>query len=89
MLLPATQADARHAQNVLLSAGSGLLLALMLEEILPIWRRNGFFYAICGEGAWTSVRAARRNGVVVEEEKRGKLTRRVCCVHSTWRRSTL
>ena len=73
---------------MLLSAGSGLLLALMLEEILPIWRRNGFFYAICGEGAWTSVRAARRKEVVVEEERR-KLTPRVCCVHSTWRRSTL
>jgi fatty acid elongase 3 len=29
------------------------LLALMLEEVLPIWRRNGFFYSICGEGAWT------------------------------------
>ncbi|UZJ53956.1 hypothetical protein CBS101457_003276 [Exobasidium rhododendri] len=39
--------------NILLSAGSGLLLALMLEEVYPIWRRNGAFYSICGEGAWT------------------------------------
>ena len=39
--------------NVLLSAGSGWLLALMLEEVLPIWSRNGAFYSICGEGAWT------------------------------------
>ncbi|SNX85775.1 probable FEN1 - fatty acid elongase [Melanopsichium pennsylvanicum] len=39
--------------NLALTFGSGLLLALMLEEILPIVRRNGLFYGICGEGAWT------------------------------------
>jgi fatty acid elongase 3 len=39
--------------NILLSAGSGWLLALMLEEVIPIWKRNGAFYSICGEGAWT------------------------------------
>lgn len=39
--------------NILLSAGSGWLLALMLEEIVPIFRRNGAFYSICGAGAWT------------------------------------
>ncbi|CAG7853842.1 Putative elongation of fatty acids protein 1 {ECO:0000250/UniProtKB:P40319} {ECO:0000250/UniProtKB:P40319}; AltName: Full=3-keto acyl-CoA synthase SPAC1B2.03c {ECO:0000250/UniProtKB:P40319}; AltName: Full=Very-long-chain 3-oxoacyl-CoA synthase 1 {ECO:0000250/UniProtKB:P40319} [Serendipita indica DSM 11827] len=39
--------------NFLLSAGSGLLLVLMLEEILPIMWKHGVFYAICGEGAWT------------------------------------
>ncbi|KAN0061347.1 Fatty acyl-CoA elongase/Polyunsaturated fatty acid specific elongation enzyme [Thecaphora frezii] len=39
--------------NLALTFGSGLLLVLMLEEIVPIWRRNGFYYAICGEGAWT------------------------------------
>lgn len=39
--------------NLALTFGSGLLLALMLEEIIPIVRRNGFYYAICGEGAWT------------------------------------
>ena len=41
--------------NLALTFGSGLLLALILEEIVPIWRRNGFYYAICGEGAWTMV----------------------------------
>ncbi|SOV02808.1 probable FEN1 - fatty acid elongase [Ustilago sp. UG-2017a] len=39
--------------NLALTLGSGLLLALMLEEIIPIVRRNGFYYGICGEGAWT------------------------------------
>ena len=39
--------------NLALTFGSGLLLALMLEEIVPIVRRNGIFYGICGEGAWT------------------------------------
>lgn len=41
--------------NVLLSAGSGWLLALILEEVLPIYKRNGAYYSICGEGAWTMV----------------------------------
>lgn len=39
--------------NVILSAGSGWLLVLMLEEILPIVMRNGPFYSICSPGAWT------------------------------------
>lgn len=39
--------------NFLLSVGSGLLLACMLEEIVPIWYHNGFFHAICAESAWT------------------------------------
>lgn len=39
--------------NLLLSAGSGLLLALMLEEIVPIVYNHGFFYAICHHNAWT------------------------------------
>lgn len=43
--------------NILLSLGSGWLLALILEEVLPIMRRNGPFYSICGEGAWTMVRS--------------------------------
>lgn len=46
--------------NVLLSAGSGILLVLMVEEIFPIWRKHGLFYAMCGHGAWTSVRGTRR-----------------------------
>jgi len=39
--------------NLLLSAGSGILLALMLEEIVPILYKHGFFYAICHVNAWT------------------------------------
>ena len=42
--------------NFLLSAGSGLLLVLILEEILPIVWKHGVFYAVCGKGAWTEVR---------------------------------
>lgn len=41
--------------NVILSAGSALLLVLMLEEILPIFWKHGIFYAVCSESAWTSV----------------------------------
>ena len=40
--------------NFLLSAASGLLLACMLEEIVPIWRQYGFYHAICASSAWTS-----------------------------------
>ncbi len=40
--------------NAMLSAASGLLLAVMLEEILPIWHKYGFFHAICAADAWTS-----------------------------------
>lgn len=39
--------------NIALSVGSGWLLALMLEEILPIVWRNGPYYSICSPGAWT------------------------------------
>lgn len=39
--------------NFLLSVGSGLLLACMLEEIVPIWYQHGFFHAICANEAWT------------------------------------
>ncbi|GAA5832293.1 hypothetical protein JCM11251_004310 [Rhodosporidiobolus azoricus] len=39
--------------NFLLSSGSALLLALMLEEILPIVWNHGLFYAICADEAWT------------------------------------
>ena len=41
--------------NIILSSGSALLLALMLEEIVPrIWR-HGIRHAICDQEAWTSV----------------------------------
>ncbi|EDR14987.1 elongase of fatty acids, ELO [Laccaria bicolor S238N-H82] len=40
--------------NVLLSSGSFLLLALMLEEIIPrIWT-HGLHFALCDEKSWTS-----------------------------------
>ena len=41
-----------QVHNVILSSGSALLLALMLEEILPIYWRHGLFYALCNGGAW-------------------------------------
>ncbi|KZT30578.1 GNS1/SUR4 membrane protein [Neolentinus lepideus HHB14362 ss-1] len=40
--------------NIILSAGSGLLLALMVEEVVPLWWKHGMFYAMCSDGAWTS-----------------------------------
>lgn len=46
--------------NIALTIGSGLLLAVMLEEIIPILRHGGFFYGICHEAAWTSVSAGRQ-----------------------------
>ncbi|PWN91452.1 GNS1/SUR4 membrane protein, partial [Acaromyces ingoldii] len=39
--------------NILLSSASGLLLAVMLEEIVPIWYHHGFFAAICAQSSWT------------------------------------
>ena len=45
-----------QAHNLILSSGSAVLLALMLEEILPIYWKHGVFYAICGRPAWTHVR---------------------------------
>ncbi|WVQ71342.1 hypothetical protein IAR50_000870 [Cryptococcus sp. DSM 104548] len=39
--------------NVYLTLGSGLLLALMLEEIVPMYLRHGFFFAICNGQAFT------------------------------------
>jgi fatty acid elongase 3 len=44
-----------QAHNIILSTGSLLLLVLMLEEIVPIWWKNGIFYAICDTAAWTDV----------------------------------
>jgi hypothetical protein len=42
--------------NVLLSSGSFLLLALMLEEIIPKLWTHGLHFALCNEKSWTSVR---------------------------------
>jgi fatty acid elongase 3 len=44
-----------QVHNALLSSGSALLLALMLEEIAPIYWRHGIFYALCNVEAWTEV----------------------------------
>lgn len=45
-----------RAHNIILSLGSALLLALMLEEIVPIVLQHGIRYAICDRAAWTPVR---------------------------------
>ncbi|WVQ96943.1 hypothetical protein IAU59_004052 [Kwoniella sp. CBS 9459] len=39
--------------NIYLTLGSGLLLALMLEEIVPIFLKHGFFWTICNPSAFT------------------------------------
>ncbi|KZV77174.1 GNS1/SUR4 membrane protein [Peniophora sp. CONT] len=39
--------------NVYLTTGSGLLLLLMLEEILPKLWNHGVFYALCNSNSWT------------------------------------
>ncbi|KAF9428044.1 hypothetical protein BGZ94_003524 [Podila epigama] len=39
--------------NFLLTIASGALLVLFIENLVPILARNGFFYAICNQGAWT------------------------------------
>ncbi|KAJ9118283.1 hypothetical protein QFC22_004194 [Naganishia vaughanmartiniae] len=39
--------------NFFLSAGSAVLLALMLEEIVPMYLKNGAFYSICNTRAFT------------------------------------
>ena len=49
-----------RAHNIILSLGSALLLALMLEEIVPILLQHGLRYAICDSAAWTPVRRVAR-----------------------------
>ncbi|KAG8708407.1 hypothetical protein FRC08_018916 [Ceratobasidium sp. 394] len=39
--------------NIYLTAGSGLLLVLMAEEVLPILWKTGLFAAICADESWT------------------------------------
>lgn len=39
--------------NILLTLGSALLLALILEDVLPIWRHAGILHAVCSPKAWT------------------------------------
>jgi len=40
--------------NVILTLGSGILLVLMVEEVVPILWKGGLFHAMCGDEAWTS-----------------------------------
>ncbi|KAF7357190.1 Elongation of fatty acids protein [Mycena sanguinolenta] len=42
-----------QAHNIILSAGSLLLLVLLLEEIVPIIWKAGIFNAMCAEASWT------------------------------------
>jgi len=43
--------------NVILTLGSGLLLACMAEEVVPLLWRTGVFDAACSPASWTPVRA--------------------------------
>ncbi|KAF7339472.1 Elongation of fatty acids protein [Mycena sanguinolenta] len=42
-----------QAHNVILSAGSLLLLVLLIEEVVPIIWNTGIFNAMCAEASWT------------------------------------
>ena len=44
-----------QSHNILLSSGSLFVLALILEEIVPILWKHGIHYALCAESAWTPV----------------------------------
>ncbi|KAI9671120.1 MAG: hypothetical protein M1831_005206 [Alyxoria varia] len=40
--------------NFILTAVSGILLVLHLEQLVPMLKNHGLFYGICDSGAWTS-----------------------------------
>jgi fatty acid elongase 3 len=42
-----------QAHNIILSAGSFVLLILMLEEVIPILWGQGLFNALCADESWT------------------------------------
>jgi len=42
-----------RVHNVVLSAGSLILLVLMMEEVLPRMWRDGIFNAMCADSSWT------------------------------------
>ena len=69
--------------NVLLSLGSAFLLAVMLEEIVPVIRERGWFYSICGAGAWTMVRTDQRASC-----QQAELISILSSCFSEWRHST-
>lgn len=41
--------------NMILSGGSALLLSLMVEEIAPLFYKNGLFWTMCNTRMWTDV----------------------------------
>jgi hypothetical protein len=41
--------------NIILSFGSGFLLVLMLEEIIPHLWKHGLYHTLCAIEAWTPV----------------------------------
>lgn len=41
--------------NAFLTLGSGLLLALMVEEVASIWVKSGTYDTMCNERSWTPV----------------------------------
>jgi len=45
-----------QAHNIILTAGSGILLFFLMEASLPILWKQGLFYSLCDEGAWSPVR---------------------------------
>lgn len=52
--LPAYRLQALfQLHNLLLTSVSGVLLALMVEQLAPIIWNHGLFYAICAQEAWT------------------------------------
>lgn len=50
--------------NAILTLGSGLLLACMAEEVIPILWRTGLFNGICSEASWTPVRPVRLTSAI-------------------------
>jgi len=41
--------------NAFLTLGSGLLLALMVEEVVSIWAKSDIYRTMCDETSWTPV----------------------------------
>jgi len=65
--------------NVVLTLGSGLLLACMAEEVVPILWRTGLFNAVCSTKSWTPVRVVHTlSGSVVSLAWRQPFRKRIC-----------
>jgi len=54
--------------NVILTLGSGLLLACMAEEVIPLIWRTGLFSAVCSNNSWTPVCAVYPLPIPVERQ---------------------